>query len=259
MSIALNELTVQNSITTGEKFIVAGSSSEVQVDYATLARAIIEQWTGSSLGGSNRSLKAILDEISGNYVPFKLYSPTMIAQNTDLNTLTTAGSYYCNGNNIAATLVNCPVNVTFRMNVYTIWSRDSGSYAYIFQEIIPYNSTVIYRRRCATGATADAWTYGDWTLLSDPTAYRGTAINEGDDLNDYRTPGKYLSGDSTRTGTLLHCPVTGNGFTMTVEVSSATYFKQIIIANDMSIYIRRLSSGGVWGSWYKVTTTEVTS
>lgn len=259
MSIALNELTVQNSITTGEKFIVAGASSEVQVDYSTLAKAIIEQWTGSSLGGSNRSLKAILDEINGNYAPFKPTAQTTISNNTDLNTLTTVGIYKCTSQASATSLTNCPTTSPFRMNVYALGEKDSGTYAYVIQEITPYNSTLIYWRRCATGATADVWTYGDWTVLSDPTVYRGTVINKGDDLNDYRTPGKYLSGDSTRTSTLLHCPVTGNGFTMTMEVSSATYFKQIIIDNDMNIYIRRLSSGGVWGPWYKVTTTEVTS
>ncbi len=258
MSIALNELTVQNSITTGEKFIVAGTSSEVQVDYSTLAKAIIEQWTGSSLGGSNRSLKAILDEINGNYVPYKASSPIMIQQNTDLNTLTTTGIYYCNTNNIASSLTNCPVNVTFRLNVYAIGARDSGTYAYIFQEIIPYNSTVIYRRRCATGATADVWTYGDWTVLSDPTAYRGIAIPANSDLNTYITPGKYVSGDSAVSNSLTNCPVTGFGFTMTVEVSSANYFKQIIIDNSMNIYLRRLTSGGKWGTWLKVTTTAVT-
>ena len=162
MSIALNELTVQNSITTGEKFIVAGTSSEVQVDYSTLAKAIIEQWNGSNLGGSNRTLKSIIDEINGSYVPYKASSPIMIQQNTDLNTLTTTGIYYCNTTNIASTLTNCPVNVTFRLNVYAIGVRDSGTYAYIIQEIMPYNSTTVYRRQCATGSTADVWTFGKW-------------------------------------------------------------------------------------------------
>ena len=259
MSIALNELTVQNSITSGEKFIVAGSSSEVQVDYATLARAIIEQWTGSSLGGSNQSLKTIIDEINGNYLPTKALAPVMLTTNgTDLNNITTAGVYYCNNNTIAASFLNCPTTYTFRLNVYTVGVKDSGTYAYVIQEIIPYNSTVIYRRRCATGATANVWTYGDWTVLSDPTAYRGVAIPANSDLNTYNTPGKYVSGDTANTNTLTNCPVTGNGFTMTVEVSSATYFKQIIIDNSMNIYLRRLTSGGTWGTWLKVTTTAVT-
>lgn len=163
MSIALNELTVQNSITTGEKFIVAGTSSEVQVDYSTLAQAIIEQWAGSNLGGSNRSLKAILDEINGNYLPTKALAPVMLTTNgTDLNSITTAGVYYCNNNTIAATFLNCPTTYSFRLNVYTIGVKDSGTYAYVIQEITPYNSTKVYRRRLATGSTADVWTYGKW-------------------------------------------------------------------------------------------------
>jgi len=97
-----------------------------------------------------------------NFIPFKLSDPTMIEEGTDINTLTTAGSYYCNTNNIAATLINCPVTVTFRLNVHTIGARDSGKYAYIVQEIMPYNSTTVYRRRCATGSTADVWTFGKW-------------------------------------------------------------------------------------------------
>lgn len=61
MSIALNELRVQNSIASGEKLIVAGSTAEVQIDYDVLARAIVEQWSGSTLAGSSRSVKSAID------------------------------------------------------------------------------------------------------------------------------------------------------------------------------------------------------
>ena len=61
MSIALNELRVQNSIASGEKLIVAGATAEVQIDYDVLARAIVEQWSGSTLAGSSQSVKSAID------------------------------------------------------------------------------------------------------------------------------------------------------------------------------------------------------
>lgn len=61
MSIALNELRVQNSIASGEKLIVAGATAEVQIDYDVLAKAIVEQWSGSTLAGSSQSVKSAID------------------------------------------------------------------------------------------------------------------------------------------------------------------------------------------------------
>ena len=66
MSIALNELRVQNSIASGEKLIVAGATAEVQIDYDVLARAIVEQppqaSTKTGPGSSSRSTFLINSE-----------------------------------------------------------------------------------------------------------------------------------------------------------------------------------------------------
>lgn len=85
---------------------------------------------------------------------------------------------------------------------------------------------------------------------------RGVTITNGKNLNDYKTFGKYQSPSSSVTASLTNIP-TGMtaGFTLYVETSSATYTKQILIDNDMQIFIRRLSSGGTWGAWFKVSTT----
>ena len=46
-------------------FAVSSSTNDYKIDYNKLAKAIIEQYAGSSLGGSARSIKAALDNISG--------------------------------------------------------------------------------------------------------------------------------------------------------------------------------------------------
>lgn len=89
-------------------------------------------------------------------------------------------------------------------------------------------------------------------------ADRGIRVADNGNLNDYTAFGKYQSPATSTTITLSNTPpgIQG-GFTMYVEPSSATYSKQIIIDNNMQIFIRRLSSGGVWGSWFLVGMTQL--
>ena len=113
----------------------------------------------AELANSNESA---ISEFDSKFMPFKPLNPTIIPSNADLNSYTTVGIYYCNTNNIAKTLSNCPVSAVFRLNVYTVGTKDSGNYAYVIQELIPYSSTMVYRRRLSTGSTADSWTFGKW-------------------------------------------------------------------------------------------------
>ena len=78
-----------------------------QMKYSDLARAIIEQYAGSSLNGSNQSVKNAINSAVG----------TNIAANTDLNSLTVPGFYYCPGASAAQSLENCPTTANFTMIV----------------------------------------------------------------------------------------------------------------------------------------------
>lgn len=64
-------------------------------------------------------------------------SGTKITANTDMHTITTSGHYYCQGNDIAATLKNCPCTVAFTLTVYR-GAGGSTDGMYIIQEYTTY-------------------------------------------------------------------------------------------------------------------------
>ena len=64
-------------------------------------------------------------------------SGTKITANTDMHTITTSGHYYCQGNNTAATLKNCPCTVAFTLTVYR-GAGGSTDGMYIIQEYTTY-------------------------------------------------------------------------------------------------------------------------
>lgn len=81
---------------------------------------------------------------------FKKINPQSIEANTDLNTITDVGWYYCSTNAIATTLSNCPVNVAFYLEV----NRHAGQH----QRIITYETSNYkeYSRNAYNG------TWGAW-------------------------------------------------------------------------------------------------
>ena len=85
----------------------SATGKNTQMKYGDLARAIIEQYAGSSLNGSNQSVKNAINSAVG----------TNIAANTDLNSLTVPGFYYCPGASTTQSLENCPTTANFTMIV----------------------------------------------------------------------------------------------------------------------------------------------
>lgn len=64
-------------------------------------------------------------------------SGTKIAANTDMHTIATSGHYYCQGNDTAVTLKNCPCTVAFTLTVYR-GAGGSTDGMYIIQEYTTY-------------------------------------------------------------------------------------------------------------------------
>ena len=97
-----------------------------------------------------------------------------IAADTDLNTLTTTGSYRCNSGTIAATLINCPTKASFLMDV-----RHSISSNYLIQTIYNYTADCSYRRRItlSNGAFSSA---GAWNWIQNYKVV--TAWDENDNI-----------------------------------------------------------------------------
>ena len=90
----------------------------------------------SSTAGTNLSVTVggTTKSVSGLYA--KYFAPTMILNNTDLDSLTIPGMYYCTANSIAATLKNCPTALAFSLLVE---QHASGGFKQTLTEYIPGN------------------------------------------------------------------------------------------------------------------------
>ena len=129
----------KSSLTTSDYIRVVGSNN---VSYKQLvsdvAKKIIEDYTGSSLAGSKRSVKSALDTLNSNTFSARASSSTSLQSGTDLDTLG-RGMYHSTGSAITSTLLNCPItSVAFRLIV-----MDSG-----------YGSDNLIMQIALTGASA---------------------------------------------------------------------------------------------------------
>jgi len=97
---------------------------------------------------------------------------TVIAENTDLHTITEIGNYYCYLTNTAKTLTNCPVVCAFTMKVACATGTgftSANQYRYISAELRPHTVSegpVWYADAISRdyGAT---WTWSEWHQVAD--------------------------------------------------------------------------------------------
>lgn len=173
-----------SGIGSGDYLRTVNSNNESEkINYTLLAKAIIEQWTGSSLAGSAQSVKSAVDTL--NNKTFSVLSPTTeISSGADLNNYTTTGSYKTPNGATTATLLNCPYSSS---GIKLIVENLSAS-SQIMQTIRCANAGYIYFRvysggawkewvRIATGAEIDSLntattgsgalaTQSSWTMLA---------------------------------------------------------------------------------------------
>lgn len=87
MSIKESALSVISSITQSD-FVraVTSDGNSRRVTVANLAKAVVESYTGSSLGGSQRSVKAAIDSLNSQISPLYTYLRALSNTNTvDIN------------------------------------------------------------------------------------------------------------------------------------------------------------------------------
>lgn len=138
---------------TNEKLVDSGSAVSIDDIGGSIAK---RQSDGTLLVGTTTGDGNGYAAINREYFEARaslLKGGTPIAENTDLNTLTTPGNYYCTLSTTAATLVNCPVRVAFTTKVYYA----TGTYErYLKQEIKQFNSPAYFVRYSDTG-TWSSW------------------------------------------------------------------------------------------------------
>lgn len=130
---------------------------------------------------------------------------TAIPANANLNTTEylKVGKYYCSANVTAATLVNCPIDKAFMMEVYsplstTIDNENTSAYVYRLRKITHYNTGVQYIQYVGSGSTAGSFTYNNWYVVPRSLFTLDTADNNGGSAaRGSTTQGVYV--DSTGT------------------------------------------------------------
>lgn len=220
----IHELPDVTAIGSGGYFATDNGSQTTKIDYDALAKAIIEQYSASTLAGSAQSVKAALDGLMQKSLPTEIAPRTTIASGDDLNAYTSPGIYRCATASIAASLSNCPIsNVGFNLDVAQL-----------------YNVAFAYQRITAsTGATSSAVVevyerfinvrdsmYGTWKKV--PTRA------EVDALSSNMASITFTRMIATTSGTTATLPSNYRGILKTVDSS----------ADRCGLYIVRTASNG---------------
>ena len=95
------------------------------------------------------------------------------------------------------------------------------------------------------------------TLLSNKIPFDNTnavSLNSGDDLNNFKTPGIYISGDSSVSSTLVNAPVTGSGFKLfVIDGYINGRVSQFVTTNNNNLHYRQFN-GTTWHIWNTLAT-----
>lgn len=126
-----------------------------------------------------------------------------ILSGTDLNSITTPGYYTCGANATAETLMNCPTNYAFVMEVL--------SHAGLYQRLTIYKDSDVHTYVRNYYSYTNVW--GPWQIMIN------TELIEGDtDLNTVLIPGIYYSrGDNPNKPSIIYT----NSFTLEVVPAGA--------------------------------------
>ena len=191
------------------------------------------------------------------WVKYKPDPTTQLAENVDLDTLTTEGIWY-GYNVVGSSASNLPVpngNFNIRVENVMIGAVYLKQTCYIARIQNVYCTFVRVKNISSGGA------WQPWEMVN-AVGERGWDIVKNTDLNDLTTPGIYHCTGSSVGSTLSNSP-TVNPYRMTVSrfTSDSNYLQEIVaIENTTSglpeVYRRvKLSSG--WKSWVKFTGTSV--
>ena len=175
---------------------------------------------------------------------------TAISNGADMDDYTTPGNYYSSSTSISSSLQNAPFSTPFTLKI-----ENANGIDYPCQTFREYNTGRIAWRW--KNITSSAWSQFVY-FSDDATLFAGTAIQSGDDLNDYTTPGIYRSTSSGITATLLNIPeIFSSGFSMLVFNMSLAANTQVIFAGN-NMYMR-FANTSEWQAWFKYSGAIISS
>ena len=232
-----------------------------------------------SLGGTNST--SITGAANTLQVP-TLGHGTEITSGTNLDSLMTVGSYYCNTTAISKTLTGTLPVAQNQMQAFLMNVGYALGTNYAYQEIRFFAGRVFYRYNTTktdttkwnawyertglaslsgtlgighggTGATDALTAITNLGGLS--AAQIGTAIPSNADLDTYTTPGTYHSKSGDISATLSNPPLTSSGFKLYVSkvYTDKRILQVAVVGIGQTVYFWRYSTdtGVTWSDWAK--------
>lgn len=147
-----------------------------------------------------------------------------IAANSDLNSFTDLGNYYCNLNATVATLTNCPVTKAFTLKVENRTGGETGTNRYRIQKLTAFDTGITYTRQLTSSNSGSTWTYGDWLSdgwvdISSALTYDSTHVTSGTFTVLYNAKLRMVSISGNVSATLT----TGSNKIATIDSDYKTY------------------------------------
>lgn len=155
------------------------------------------------------------------------FASTKIANNTDLNTLTTPGSYYAD---TPTGITNTPSNLSsgvYRLDTISLANvtRADGTYVRIYQTLTDFYGNV-WRRGARTRATANVWDFEDWKKVTTSEDLTPTTLTLTYTSNSYVSETDFNRLRVFKIGSLYVCngnfSITNNMPTSTSDVAIGT-------------------------------------
>jgi hypothetical protein len=243
-----------SGIGSGDYLRTVNSNNESEkINYTLLAKAIIEQWAGSTLAGSAQTVKSAIDALEGVSLDYT----RSLTSSDDCNTLT-QGVYIFS----QSVPQNAPSGVQYGTLIVIQGQTPSASTVYNFQLLSVSGRGLYYRRQ--QGASGDVFT--NWTKvakqedidsLNSNSMTVKSILSSSDDLNDL-TNGVYI----WATARPQNIPVSENyGLVIVFEGNQGgTYYNfQLCSLSSRRLYYRRKQgdASGSFAAWSLVTATQV--
>lgn len=164
---------------------------------------------------------------------------TKITSNVNLNTapFVNPGNYVCTASTTAATVVNSPTKVAFKMVVLNLLSTSTNAtletWQYIVREITDVNGNK-WVQTCISAATAGTFNYGSWYKVLDTQTVKDYVIEQG----TYSDGWKYTKWNN---GKIELWADKSLSFPATTQ--QGTYIWRTFVSIDMSNKLKKIIGG----------------
>lgn len=246
----IHDLTQQTPNLNSQLIFDTGSATYKAL-VSDIAKCIIEQYAGSTIGGTPQTLAAAISpNVTGR---LGMLSNVNL---DDMHTDATCGVYWLNCGDTGITGTKPAKS---EQGLLLVKRQDSTYYRQVYISVTGTTVTSAFRWYKANTAQWDTWQTASLQTSLDNKLdlYTGTKIESNADLDTFTTPGTYFCVNTATAATLVNSPLSSVGFRLDVSrngYNTDNYLVQTIQAVSTSTvftYKRGMSVQGTWGAWYQ--------